>query len=37
MLINGFVPEQEIVDLSESEAECEENTKEHCPTPLVFP
>jgi hypothetical protein len=37
MLINGFVPKQEIVDLSESKSKGEEDSEEHCPTPLSFP
>jgi hypothetical protein len=37
MLVNGFVPKQEIVDLRECKAQGEEDAEEHCPTPLPFP
>ena len=37
MLVNGFVPEQQVVDLGEGEAEGEENAEEQGPTPLAFP
>ena len=37
MLINGFVPEQQVIDLGEGEAKGEEDSEEQRPTPLALP
>jgi hypothetical protein len=37
MLINGFVPEQQVINLSQSKTKSEKDTEEHRPTPLAFP